>query len=160
VAALLVSVGVRGQAAADRLRATATDLGAPGNDAQFGAGLVNARAAVAGLGGGAQGGGTQGGTVPGLGPFLRIKRRHGARAVRRRGIRMRIRAIQAGRATVRVTSRGRLVARGSRRVRAGRTATLVARLTARGKRVRKFRARVRVRLPGERRTRVRAIRVR
>ncbi len=160
VAALLVSLGVRGQAAVKRLRDTATDLGAPGDDGQFGAGLVNARAAVAGLKAGGVVEETQGRTVPGIGPFLRIKRRHGARAVRRHGIRMRVRALQAGRATVRVTSRGRLVARGSRRVRAGRTATLVARLTARGRRARKFRANVRVRLPGERRARVRSIRVR
>jgi subtilisin family serine protease len=160
VAALLVSLGLRGRAVGDRLRATATDLGAAGEDAQYGAGLVNARAAVAGLGGGAVGGGTQGGTFRGLGPFLSIKRRHRARTVRRRGIRMRVRAVQTGRATVRVTSRRRLVARGSRRVVAGRTATLVARLTARGRRLRKFRARVSVRLPGERRARVRSIRVR
>jgi hypothetical protein len=43
VAALLVSRGVRGQAAVRRLLATATDLGAPGNDSEYGAGLVNAR---------------------------------------------------------------------------------------------------------------------
>jgi len=160
VAALLVSLGVRGQAAAKRLRATATDLGAPGADAQYGAGLVNARRAVAGLGGGAMGGGTQGGTRRGLAPFLRIKRRHAARAVRRRGIRMRVRAGQPGRARVRVIARGRQVARGARRVTAERAATLVARLTARGRRMRTFRARVRVSLPGERRARVRSIRVR
>jgi hypothetical protein len=62
-----------------------------------------------------------------------------------------------------VVARGRLIARGSRRLRAERTATVVARLTRRGRRMargRPFRARVRVRLPGERRVRVRAIRVR
>jgi subtilisin family serine protease len=160
VAALLVALGVRGQAAVKRLRATATDLGTPGEDTEYGAGLVNARAAVAGLGSGAEGGGTQGGTRRGLAPFLRIKRRHAARVVRRRGIRMRVRSVRSGRATVRVISRGRLVARGSRRVTAERAATLVARLTARGRRVRTFRARVRVSLPGERRARVRSIRVR
>jgi subtilisin family serine protease len=160
VAALLVALGVRGQAAVKRLRATATDLGTPGEDTEYGAGLVNARAAVAGLGGGAQGGGTQGGTRRGLAPFLRIKRRHAARVVRRRGIRMRVRSVRSGRARVRVIARARLVARGSRRVTAERAATLVARLTARGRRVRTFRARVRVSLPGERRARVRSIRVR
>ena len=52
VAALLVALGVRGQAAVKRILATARDLGAPGVDPEFGAGLVDARAAVAGLGGG------------------------------------------------------------------------------------------------------------
>jgi serine protease len=47
VAALLVSLGLHGRAAVDRLLATATDLGPPGVDAQYGHGLVNARAAVA-----------------------------------------------------------------------------------------------------------------
>jgi hypothetical protein len=73
---------------------------------------------------------------------------------------MRVRAVQPGRARVRVIARGRLVARGARRVTAERAATLVARLTARGRRMRTFRARVRVSLPGERRARVRSIRVR
>jgi subtilisin family serine protease len=49
VAALLVSLGLRGRAATDRPLATATDLGPPGVDAQYGHGLVNARTAVAGL---------------------------------------------------------------------------------------------------------------
>ena len=49
VAALLVACGVRGQAAVQRIVDTATDLGPPGPDGDYGAGLVNARAAVAGL---------------------------------------------------------------------------------------------------------------
>ena len=49
VAALLVSLGLRGRAVTDRLLATATDLGPAGADAEYGHGLVNARAAVAGL---------------------------------------------------------------------------------------------------------------
>ena len=65
VAALLVARGVRGQAAVKRILATASDLGTPGTDAEYGAGLVNARAAVAGLGGGgAAAGGTPGGDAP------------------------------------------------------------------------------------------------
>ena len=62
-----------------------------------------------------------------------------------------------------MTAHGRLVARGARRLRAERAATVVARLTRRGRRMargRAFAARVRVRLPGERRDRVRAIRIR
>ena len=50
VAALLVGKGVRGQAAVRRILDTATDLGPAGDDAEYGNGLVNARAAVAGLG--------------------------------------------------------------------------------------------------------------
>ena len=50
---------------------------------------------------------------------------------------------------------------GSRRVRAGRASTVVARLTRRGRRVaRPFKARVKVRLPGERKWRVRVVSVR
>jgi subtilisin family serine protease len=162
VAALLVARGVRGAAAVKRIRATATDLGSPGEDAEYGAGLVNARAAVAGLGGGGTGA-TPGGTHRTLKPFVRVKRKQRARGVLRRGIRLRVRAVKAGRARVRVKSGGHLIARGSRRLRAERAATLVARLTKRGRRLartRAFKARVRVRLPGERRDRVRTIRVR
>jgi subtilisin family serine protease len=159
VAALLVSRGVRGQAAVRRLLATATDLGTPGPDSQYGAGLVNARAAVAGLGGGSPGPAGSGGpaTVP-VRPFVHVKRRQSAR----RGIRVRVRAAHAGRVRVRVRSHGHLVARGSRVVRAGRASTVVARLNRRGRRMarHRFRARVRVRLPGERRWRARKVSVR
>jgi subtilisin family serine protease len=159
VAALLVSRGVRGQAAVKRLLATATDLGAPGNDSEYGAGLVDARAAVAGLGGGSGPGGSPSGRGRPLRPFVHVKKRQSAR----RGIRVRVRAAHSGRVRVRVLRHGRLVARGSRRVVAGRAATVVARLTARGRRLarrRAFAARVRVRLPGERRWRVRRVVVR
>ena len=81
----------------------------------------------------------------------------------RRGIRLRVRAVRGGRARVRVLVHGHVIARGSRTLRAERAATLVARLNRRGRRLvraRDFRARVRVRLPGERRDRVRKIRVR
>jgi len=164
VAALLVARGVRGQAAAQRILATASDLGPPGPDPQYGAGLVNARAAVAGLA--ASGPAAPAGARPRrLAPFVRVARRQGARRVLRRGIRIRVRAARSGRARARVTAHGRLVARGSRRVRARRRTTLVARLTRYGRRLARrrpaaFRARVRVRLPGERRARVRRIVVR
>jgi len=83
--------------------------------------------------------------------------------VRRHGIRVRVRSVRAGRVRVRVKARGHLIARGSRRVRAGRATTVVARLTKRGRRMTRhapFSARVRVRLPGEHHDRVRKIRVR
>ena len=157
VAALLVSRGVRGQAAVRRLLATATDLGAPGADSQYGAGLVNARAAVAGLGGGSPGPGSGAPAAAPVRPFVRVKRRQSAR----RGIRVRVRSARAGLVRVRVSRRGRLVARGSRRVRAGRASTVVARLTRYGRRLdRPFKARVKVRLPGERKWRVRRVSIR
>ena len=116
VAALLAELGVRGQAATRRILDTATDLGPPGEDPEFGRGLVNARAAVA-----------------------------------------------AGRARVRVTARGRTIARRTRAVPARRARTVVARLNARGRRLARragpLRAKVRVRLPGERRDRIRRIRI-
>jgi subtilisin family serine protease len=171
VAALLVARGVRGQAAASRILSTATDLGAPGQDPEYGAGLVDARAAAAGLGGGGGegGGGGAGGNAPGraLSPFVHLNRRQGARRLLRDGLRARVRSAHAGRVRVRVraTARGRTVARGSRRVAAGRTVTVVARLTASGRRLARrrpaaFGVRVRVLLPGERRDRVRRASVR
>ena len=100
VAALLAGLGVRGKAATQRILDTATDIGPAGDDAQFGHGLVNARAAVAGLGGGAPqgGGGPAGGGAPGVKPFARAKKRQRAR----RGIRVRVRAAVAGRVRIRV----------------------------------------------------------
>jgi subtilisin family serine protease len=161
VAALLVARGVRGQAAVKRILATATDLGAPGHDAVYGAGLVNARAAAEGLSAGTPAGG--GGGQRALRAFVQVKKKQRARTVRRRGIRVRVRSVHGGRVRVRVKARGHLIARGSRGLRAQRAATVVARLTKRGRRaVRQgpLTARVRVRLPGERRDRVRRIRIR
>ena len=167
VAALLIGKGVRGQAAVTRILDTAQDLGPAGDDPEYGHGLVNARAAVAGLGsggsGGTGGGGPAGGGGPGGGavrPFVRVKRRQ---AALRRGVRVRLRAAQAGRVRVRVRSRGRTIARRLRTVPAGQARTVVARLNARGRRMARrpgaLRARVRVRLPGEARDRVRRIRI-
>ena len=61
VAALLVARGVRGQAAVKRHPRDGDRPGPPGVDPVYGAGLVNARAAVAGLGGGAARAGGGGG---------------------------------------------------------------------------------------------------
>ena len=164
VAALLVSKGVRGQAAVKRILDTATDLGPAGDDAQYGHGLVNARAAVAGLGSGSggAGGGPSGGAGGGSGvkPFVRVKRRQRALA---RGVRVRLRAASAGRVRVRVRSHGRTIARKLRTVPAGRARTVVARLNKRGRRMARrpgaLRAKVLVRLPGESRDRVRRVRI-
>ena len=166
VAALLVSMGVRGQAAVKRILDTATDLGPAGDDAEYGHGLVNARAAVSGLGSGGAGGGTGGGPSGGAGggsgvkPFVRVKRRQHAL---RRGVRVRLRAAKAGRARVRVRSQGRTIARKLRAVPAGRARTVVAKLNKRGRRMARrpgaLRAKVLVRLPGESRDRIRKLRI-
>ena len=158
VAALLVSRGVRGQAAVRRLLATATDLGAPGADSQYGAGLVNARAAVAGLGGGSPGPGAGAPAAAPVRPFVRV-----SAAPERAAWASGCGCGRRGRGWCGCGSRGvggswRV---GSRRVRAGRASTVVARLTRRGRRVaRPFKARVKVRLPGERKWRVRRVSVR
>ncbi len=170
VAALLVGEGLQGQSAVRRILDTATDLGPAGDDPEYGYGLVNARAAVAGLGsgsgsggsGGGAGGGPSGGAGGGsaLEPFVRVRRRQ---AALRRGVRVRLRAPAAGRARVRVRSRGRTIARKLRTVPAGQARTLVARLNRRGRRMARrpgaLRAKVLVRLPGESRDRVRRIRI-
>src|SRR4051794_18276356 len=155
VAALLVSLGVRGQAAVRRILATATDLGPPGVDAEYGHGLVDARAAVAGLA-----------PRPGSGPavpggsgvtaFVRVPRGQRARVVRRRGLIVVMRALGSGTARLRLRVHGRTVGRATRRLASGRTRRI--HLRAGRKRLARARhGRLRVRLPGE--TRVRARRV-
>jgi subtilisin family serine protease len=154
VAALLVSKGIRGQAAVDRILATADDLGAPGPDAQFGAGLVDAARAVAGLGGSGRGGAA----VHGGSSAARVSVRtpQAIRTVLRHGLRVRCRA--AGSGSCRVTARrGRSkVASGSHSLKAGRTATVTAKLTRSGRRLlrralkrhQRVRLTLRVALPG------------
>jgi subtilisin family serine protease len=76
VAALLVSEGVRGQSAAQRILATAHDAGPAGPDSEYGAGIVDAAGAAAGLGG--AGGGGSGGSQPGGRAVRRRLVEHGA----------------------------------------------------------------------------------
>jgi thermitase len=144
VAALLVSLGVRGQAAVQRILSTATDLGPPGVDAQYGAGLVNAQAAVAGLSraGGAGGNGSGKGAAR-----VAVARRMRLRTVLRHGIRVRCSARCSGFAAV----RHRRIAAGSSHSR-----LLVLRVNRRGRRTltaamrthRRLRVSVTVRLSG------------
>jgi thermitase len=131
VAALLVSLGVRGQAAVQRILATATDLGAPGPDALFGAGLVNAQAAVAGLGRAAAGGGAGGGPA-----HISLARRMRIRTVLRHGIRFKCSSACSGvaryrRAKLAAGSDGllRLNRRGRRTLKAALKAHHALRLT-------------------------------
>jgi subtilisin family serine protease len=148
VAALLVSLGVRGQNAVNRILSTATDLGTPGVDPEYGHGLVNARAAVAGL--------TAAPGSPALRPFVHVKRHQRAR----RAVKIRLRAAVSGRAHIRVRAHGHTVAHAVRRLHAGRTRTVTARLTHAARRAAPFHARVRVRLPGEHKVRVRRVAIR
>ena len=148
VAALLVARGLRGQAVVQRILATASDAGPAGPDPEYGAGIVNARRAVTGLASGTGGGGSSG--------SVSVRRRQRIRAVLRRGIRVRCRASGAGRCRVAGRVRGRRVASGSRRLRAGRSTVVAARLNRRGRRIarralrarRRVAVRLRVTLPG------------
>jgi subtilisin family serine protease len=102
VAALLVAKGVRGQAAVQRMGATAVDAGPPGPDPEYGAGIVNARRALEGLDGSGPGGGSggpTGGDGPGGGASARVsvRRVQRIRAVLKRGVRVRCLAAGAGR---------------------------------------------------------------
>jgi subtilisin family serine protease len=156
VAALLVAKGLRGQAVANRILATARDAGTPGPDPIYGAGIVNARRAVAGLGDSpgspAQGGGSGAGSAA----RIAVARTQRIRSALRRGIRVRCRAAGSGTCRVSAVRRGKRLAAGSKRVRIGRTATAVARFNRRGRAVlrsalrrrRSVVLRVRVRLPG------------
>ena len=159
VAALLVSKGLRGQAVVARLLATASDAGPPGPDSEYGAGIVNARRAVAGLegvGGGAPASEPRRG--PGSAATIKLRRRDTIRRVLRRGIRARVRASGRGRARMGARRHGRRLARGVRRVRAGRSRVVVARLNRGGRRSlrgalrrdRRVTLRVRVKVPGAR----------
>ncbi len=161
VAALLVEKGLRGQDAVRRILATASDAGLRGPDPEYGAGIVNARAAVAGLSaaGGDGGGAGPGATAPaegGSAVSISLRRKLRIRRALRRGIRVRCRAAGAGRCRVIVGRRGRLLARGSRLLAPGRGRVVVARFNRRGRRLlrrarrhrRPLVVRVRIRLPG------------
>jgi subtilisin family serine protease len=125
VAALLVSLGLRGSAVIDRIERTAIDLGAPGEDDVYGHGLVDAAAAVAGVRAAAQP------TASALAP-------HSVRlgTLRRAGLAVSCRADLGGLCTARMlTGGGRLLARGNRELRPGATGTVRARLTGYGRRL-------------------------
>lgn len=125
VAALLVEKGLRGPAVARRIRLTATDAGLAGRDVEYGHGIVNARAAVAGLSPPGPGGGTA---------TVTVARSQRFRSVLKKGIKIRCQATAAGRCTATVRRGARVFASGSRRVVAGRTFTLLARPTGAARR--------------------------
>jgi serine protease len=145
VAALLVSRGVRGQAAIDRIRATARDAGVAGRDPVYGDGILDAQAAVAGLGGGGSASGGSGSSGSGAGSGVVLRRVQAIRSVVKRGIRARCLA-KEGACTV-------LVRRGKTVLARGRgTGVFTVRLTPAGKRLlkraRSLRATAVVQAPG------------
>ncbi|HEV7364048.1 MAG TPA: S8 family serine peptidase [Solirubrobacteraceae bacterium] len=152
VAALLAGLGLHGQAAVQRILATARDVGSPGPDSTYGAGIVDARAAVAGLRAG--GGGSTGAPRSGAGSAARVRIAAVQRIayVLRHGLRVTCIAAGRGRCRVRVRLGRRVVGAASRAVRAGRPVIVTARLNRAARRAlrnaRRARLRVRVALPG------------
>jgi subtilisin family serine protease len=144
IAALLVSLGLRGQAVADRILATATDAGSAGPDDVYGAGIANAKAAVAGLKppGGGSGKGSAG-----------VASVHRIATVLEKGIRVSCRPAVAGRCTARIVAGSTTLAAGSANASAGQKITLTARVTKAGrKRLEKVRsslkAKAEIAIPG------------
>jgi hypothetical protein len=140
---------VRGQAAVQRILATARDVGSPGPDSTYGAGIVDARAAVAGLAGSGAGG-----SRAGRAARVRLASVQRIAFVLQHGLR--VTCTGAGRGRCRVVARlgRRLAASASRAVRAGRPVVVTARLTRAARHAllgaRRARLRVRVTLPGAR----------
>ncbi|HVS29745.1 MAG TPA: S8 family serine peptidase [Solirubrobacteraceae bacterium] len=167
VAALLVSEGIRGQAAMKRILETATHLNGSSSDLQYGSGIVDAARAVAGLprivgtapgpvpatvpGPSPSGGG---GTPPAAPPATSASSSRVQRltSVLRRGIAVRCTAMQSGDCSVVATASGRRFAAGSARVGGPAPVTVHARLTRFGralaKRSRRLQVTLSVTLPG------------
>jgi subtilisin family serine protease len=137
VAALLYSVGLRGQAIVDRIEQTARDAGPPGPDPIYGAGIVDARAAVAGFppvgAGGAPPGGALAGRSAGSAARVSVARFQRIRNVLRYGLLVSCRAAGSGRCVALASARRRRIAGGSRRLTVGRTVTVRARTTRVGR---------------------------
>lgn len=125
VAALLVGQGIRGPALMRRLVSTARDIGAPGVDARYGAGMLDARRALDGA--------TQN-RIPAL-LNVEAARRATAGAISRRGLRVSCDAARVGRCSVKLRVGGRLVARGSAAVDGTGAFDVVARPTSAGRRM-------------------------
>jgi subtilisin family serine protease len=159
-AALLVSMGLRGQAVVKRLLATATDLGTPGVDPVYGHGLLNAKAAVTGLSPSSGSSGGAGGSTGGHArELVQILGHPTLRSVRRHGLRVRLRARSSGRVTLTLRSSGQRLTRIHRRLTAFRTRTVHVRPNAMGRArmagAQRMRVRLWAHLPGDRHSRLR-----
>jgi subtilisin family serine protease len=149
VAALLVSLGLHGQAVTNRILATAADAGLPGPDDVYGAGILNARAAVAGLGGSGGGGGGSGGGGGGSNggkAGISYARTQKIATVKHKGVRVRCHATAAGSCKVRLKVGKRLIASGSRAVSSGGKVTVSAKLTQAGRKLLRGASRVKGKL--------------
>ena len=142
VAALLVALGLRGEQVTRRLIETAGDLGAPGLDGTYGAGLVNARTAVDPAGARL--------AAPGLSAPKSLT----LASLRRHGLRVECAAPRSGYCRTRLIAGGRSVGRTSAKVNAGERAITTLRLTSVGKRTlrKPIRLVLRAALPGIDRT--------
>jgi subtilisin family serine protease len=143
VAALLEARGLRGQAVVNRILNTASDPGMACVDC--GAGIVDAKAAVAGLGGSAGGGGNNGGgSTGGTGAKGGISYAHTQKIkkVMKNGIKVTCRPTKAGRCKVSVKAKGKVIASGSRKVGHAGKFTVRAKVTSAGRKMLKHAKRV------------------
>jgi len=137
-AALLVSLGVSGPDTVARLKSTARDLGVPGEDFEFGAGLLDLHAAVGDLSPAPAASTPEPVTTASTSSAASLHatgpRRATIAGVLRHGVRVRCEITPAGKCTVRaLTKGGTTVLRGARRVPAGKARTVTARPTRAGK---------------------------
>ena len=158
VAALLVGKGLRGQEVVNRILGTARDAGAAGPDGMYGAGIVNARQAVAGFPPDGVAGRGRGSGRGSSSARIKLRSPDRIRNILRRGVRVRCRAAGSGRCRVYVSRSGKRLAQGSRKIAIGLSLVATAKLNRRGRAVlrsalrrkRRLTLRVRVTLPGSR----------
>lgn len=134
LAALLVAQGLRGQAVVDRIRGTATDLGAPGEDGRFGRGLIDMQAATGVSAAGGPGRAASVGSPRPAPITLGVPSALDARALLRSGSVVRCRVSVRGTCRVQVRSGRHLLAEGERRLAAHRTADVRLHPTIPGRR--------------------------
>jgi hypothetical protein len=120
----------------NRIEQTARDVGPPGPDPIYGAGVVDARAAVAGfppLGSGGGGGGVPASRSAGSAARVSVAGVQRIRNVLRYGLLVSCRAAGSGRCVAVANARRRRIAGGSRRLTVGRTVIVRARTTRVGR---------------------------